>query len=129
MTQQIIGVGAVANDGSGDPLRTAFTKINENFTEIYNLGAPGSNLDLSGNQITATNSNGDIELAPAGTGKIIVIDDSITINTSQTPATDVGVDGDTMGMIAWDASYIYVCTADYDGSTSIWRRATLASGW
>ena len=129
MTQQIVNVGAAANDGTGDPLRTAYTKINENFTEVYNLGAPGSNLDLSGNQITATNSNGDIELAPTGTGKIVVIDDSLTINTSLTPATDVGVDGDTMGMIGWDASYIYVCTADYDGSTSIWRRATLASGW
>jgi len=36
MTQEIINVGAVANDGQGDPLRTAFEKTNLNFTELYN---------------------------------------------------------------------------------------------
>lgn len=35
MSQQTIGVGASANDGTGDPLRTAFTKTNANFTELY----------------------------------------------------------------------------------------------
>lgn len=35
MTQQTINVGATANDSTGDPLRTAFTKINANFTELY----------------------------------------------------------------------------------------------
>ena len=38
MTQQVINVGNVANDGDGDPLRTAFIKANENFTELYNIG-------------------------------------------------------------------------------------------
>lgn len=36
MTQQIINVG-VADKGNGDPLRTAFVKANNNFTELYNL--------------------------------------------------------------------------------------------
>ena len=35
MTKQVINVGASPNSKSGDPLRTAFTKINENFTELY----------------------------------------------------------------------------------------------
>lgn len=35
MAQQVIGVGTVAGDGTGDPGRTAFTKVNANFTEIY----------------------------------------------------------------------------------------------
>ena len=37
MTKQVIGIGSSPNDGSGDPLRTAFTKINSNFTELYNI--------------------------------------------------------------------------------------------
>lgn len=37
MAQQVIGVGAAANDGTGDPLRTAFTKINANTAELYGL--------------------------------------------------------------------------------------------
>jgi hypothetical protein len=36
MTQQTINLGTVANDGTGDPLRTAFLKINANFTDVYN---------------------------------------------------------------------------------------------
>jgi hypothetical protein len=35
MAKQVIGIGSAANDGSGDPLRTAFDKINDNFTEVY----------------------------------------------------------------------------------------------
>jgi hypothetical protein len=35
MTKQTINIGTTGNDGSGDPLRTAFTKTNENFTEVY----------------------------------------------------------------------------------------------
>lgn len=38
MTQQIINVGAQANDGTGDPARTAFQKCNSNFTELYSRG-------------------------------------------------------------------------------------------
>lgn len=35
MAQQTIGIGTVANDGTGDPLRTAFDKANDNFDELY----------------------------------------------------------------------------------------------
>ena len=35
MTQQIISTGNMANDHRGDSLRTAGSKINDNFTEVY----------------------------------------------------------------------------------------------
>lgn len=129
MSQQVINIGGSANDGTGDPLRTAFTKINTNFSELYAKGAAGSNLDLSNNEIAATNSNGNVELAPNGAGHVIVVDDNIVINSSKTPTTNVGAAGDTAGMIAWDASYIYICTADYDGSSVIWKRASIGGSW
>ena len=40
MAKQTINIGTTANDGTGDPLRTAFDKSNDNFTELYN-GAGG----------------------------------------------------------------------------------------
>ena len=119
MAQQVINIGTAANDGSGDPLRQAFDKINDNFSELYSRGAAGSNFDLSDNDIEATNSNGGINLIPNGTGKVTVEDDTLTIATSKTPSTAVGTSGDVAGMVAWDSSYIYVCTANYDGSTAI----------
>jgi hypothetical protein len=42
MAQEIINIGAAANDGTGDPLRTAFDKVNNNFTQLYTtLSASG----------------------------------------------------------------------------------------
>jgi Pectate lyase superfamily protein len=42
MSKQVINVGLGPNDGTGDPLRSAFQKSNSNFTELYNsLGIPG----------------------------------------------------------------------------------------
>lgn len=35
MAKQVIGVGSAGNDGTGDDLRTAGNKINDNFTELY----------------------------------------------------------------------------------------------
>ena len=36
MTKQTINTGVTPNDKQGDSLRGAFTKINSNFTELYN---------------------------------------------------------------------------------------------
>lgn len=47
--------------------------------------------------------------------------DSVRVRTSQTPASNgTGVQGE----IAWDADYIYVCTA-----TDTWERAALTGGY
>ena len=35
MARQTVNIGTSANKGNGDPLRTAFTKINNNFNELY----------------------------------------------------------------------------------------------
>lgn len=35
MAQQVIGLGIVADDKTGDPIRGAFAKANANFTELY----------------------------------------------------------------------------------------------
>ena len=48
MTRQNISIGSSANDGTGDTLRSAGTKINENFVEIYNfLGTEGDSSTLA----------------------------------------------------------------------------------
>lgn len=55
MGKQTINVGTAGNDGTGDDLRTAGTKINDNFTELYGdvrslqitTGATGTNLGVT----------------------------------------------------------------------------------
>jgi hypothetical protein len=48
MTQEIINVGAQPNDGDGDPLRTAFQKINNNFSQLFSTGFFTSNAYSAG---------------------------------------------------------------------------------
>jgi hypothetical protein len=57
MAQEIINIGNVANDGNGDPLRLAFEKINNNFTQLYSIaGGAGAAAGVDGSiQFRATN--------------------------------------------------------------------------
>lgn len=69
--QIIIDIGAVANDGTGDPLRTAFGYVNDNFSNVWATGVANANIGFSGNKILTVNTNGNLVLAPNGTGKVI----------------------------------------------------------
>lgn len=40
MTQQVINVGSAPNDGQGDPIRTAFQKCNNNFSQLFAYPQP-----------------------------------------------------------------------------------------
>ena len=67
MTKQIVNIGQ-ANKGNGDPIRTAFDKVNQNFTELYNaigLGDGSLNIgafEFTGSTMTTTDSS-DIIIA------------------------------------------------------------------
>lgn len=80
MALQVINVGTAPNDGSGDAIRTAYTKCNNNFSELYSR----------------------VQEEP--------------------PASPSGTEGDTAGMIAFDNQYLYICVADFDTSSEVWRR-------
>ena len=95
MSQQSINVGVQGNDGTGDSIRDSFTKINNNFTELYavfgqggaikfsNLAdAPGtasfsitniSPSTPSSGSVTITFTNPNILLSPFTVGQNIVI--------------------------------------------------------
>ena len=38
------------------------------------------------------------------------------------PISPVGTPGDAAGMTAFDATYLYVCVANFDASSDIWKR-------
>jgi len=115
-----IDTGTAGNPETGDTLRTAMTKSNTNFAEL------AGDLQMSENTILSSDTNGNIILDPNGTGQVQVNADRLVITTTKT-ATAVGNTGDVAGSISWDATNLYVCTANYDGSTVIWKKVTLAS--
>ena len=63
MAIQIIGIGTVADDGTGDSLRVAGDKINDNFNEIYTTLGDGSTLNTG---VTAVNNATANELVTIG---------------------------------------------------------------
>jgi len=87
MPREVINIGVVANDGTGDSLRIAGQKINNNFEELYAETAVDSYISFDGNNIISNASNADINLVPAGTGNIIfpaisIIDNEILATRS-----------------------------------------------
>ena len=60
MTRQNLNTGIAANDGTGDTLRQAGIKINQNFTELYTyLGNNGSILPI----VSTITANGTLSLS------------------------------------------------------------------
>ena len=84
MARQPINIGTNNNDGTGDNLRNAMTKINENFIELYQDSASNTNISITTNEIEVTNANGDLTLSPNGTGELIV-STGATFNTGNQP--------------------------------------------
>lgn len=67
MAKQAIGIGSVADDGTGDTLRVAGDKVNDNFDEIYTAIGDGTTLDVTGlGTITALNNATANELVTVG---------------------------------------------------------------
>lgn len=71
MAQEIINIGAVANDGAGDPLRTAFTKTNNNFSQLFAAGGV-SGISNGTSNINILNS-GAILMSPQGVANVITV--------------------------------------------------------
>jgi hypothetical protein len=114
MSRLTIDTGTAGNSATGDSLRVAFGKVNNNFAELYS----GS--------ITTETTNANLTLSANGTGQIVINSDRVVVNTSKTP-TAIGTSGDVAGSISWDGTNLYVCVANYDGSTVIWKKLILQS--
>ena len=79
MARIIIDTGTEGNSATGDTLRTAMTKINTNFEDVYTLvGDPSTGL------LTNSTTNGDIKVQPNGTG-IVEIDQLQITDAAITP--------------------------------------------
>ena len=83
MAKQALNLGSTANDGTGDTLRVAMDKVNDNFDEIYASPIISDFITISGNEIRANRTNDDLVLEPSGTGRVtapaITVDSNISI--------------------------------------------------
>ena len=127
MSQQIINVGSAPNDGQGDPIRTAFIKTNNNFSQLFSTIAGNSNNISNGTtQIYIPQLNGNI-LVDVGT-----IANLITISTD-----GISVAGNIVGNItrlvngtSTDNGNVYLNYLELDnrGNVHIGENTTDTSG-
>ena len=83
MARLIIDTGTLGNPATGDTLRTAMTKANTNFEELYtDLAATTS----SNGVLTNEDTNGDVKIVANGTGIIEI--DRLSINNTTITGMD-----------------------------------------
>ncbi len=113
MAIQKINLGTAGNDGTGDAIRTAFQKVNDNFSELYGRSTGltdivsdttpqlGGSLDVNSKSIVST-SNGNILISPDGTGYVLLDRVKITDSaiTSNHPNTDLALTGNGTGRVS-----------------------------
>lgn len=99
MAQQLINIGSSPNKGDGDAIRTAFDKVNDNFTELY--------LDVVDLKIAVDGTSGDTILANAVKGDVIGQDSSIIVDSVNAKVT-ASLDGDVTGSVFADNSTLLV---------------------
>jgi hypothetical protein len=75
MAKQVIGIGTTANDSTGDQVRVAFDKTNQNFTELYDAQLADSD-DLTEGSVNLYNQTHTGEVT--GSTSLTIADDVIT---------------------------------------------------
>lgn len=90
MAQQVIGIGTTLNDGTGDPIRTAFSKTNDNFTELYATVAAQQPLGQTAGINAQTGTT--YTLVADDRGKLITCDNAaaITVTTGSSAVHSAG---------------------------------------
>lgn len=96
MTQQIINVGSAPNDGLGDPIRTAFIKTNDNFTELYATGGVTGIANGTSNVVIPT-ANGNVNISVNGVSNVGVFTDTGANLISLTTSNNITAVGNISG--------------------------------
>lgn len=102
MAKQTINIGTIADDGTGDPLRTAFDKTNDNFDELYAA--------LEGAAAIASEMLGKRWLVPASTNLTVNVPaDAATISAALTAIArwDWPTDSSSVTIKLADGVYVY----------------------
>jgi hypothetical protein len=113
MTKQVINIG-IADKGDGDPLRVAFSKVNDNFTELYSLLSNSVDGPIISTDIIGSVFADDSTVLVDGVGGKIVgpVDTSqVIINQVITNALSISLPADTVNGVIYTVSSTSVAGA------------------
>lgn len=131
MAVQLINIGNVANDGTGDDLREAFIKVNQNFEE----------LDLRDDEQTTAKNLGDIgeglffrrniydlefKKISAGANITLVADDNKIVIASDSGVSDLTITADTGSVVLDNSAALTIAGSADIGTTIVGNTLTVA---
>jgi len=91
MARQTINVGATANDGTGDGLRTAYIKCNDNFKELFDTTVTPTEI-INGTSNIAVADSANVTISIAGSANVTSFGlEETTIGGNVTIATDLNI--------------------------------------
>lgn len=96
-----VNVGTVANDNTGDPIRTAFQTINASFVTSDARHADDSTIDIAVQTIAGTAVDTDIVITPNGTG-VIALDGISLPDSAAGDAAGAILASDGAGVLAFE---------------------------
>lgn len=107
MAKQVIGIGSAANDGTGDTLRDAFDKTNDNFNEVY-ADDFVTTARIADNAITnalmADDAIDSAEIADGAIDTVHIADDNITHDKLEARYTAQASISTLTGTVSFDCS-------------------------
>ena len=121
MVKKVINVGVEGNDASGDPIREAFIKTNENFNELYSAFGSGDGISITAleegpdevtpNSILISNDLGDqylskeiegqggIEIVNSDPTKLIIRSATSSVNADSRPSLGNNLDANSFNIL------------------------------
>ena len=91
MAREIINVGATANDGTGDGLRTAYIKCNNNFKSLFDTTVTPTEI-VNGTSNMAVADSANVTISIAGSANVVNFAGSVSEFTGNITATgDISV--------------------------------------
>jgi hypothetical protein len=120
MAKQVINIGTAANDGTGDALRTAFDKVNDNFNELYTDDTNDVSSIVATAPIARNNATGivTISLNDAGIVTDKIADDAVTADKlANSINSEIAANTAKTGITSTQASAITANTAKVTNAT------------
>ena len=118
--KQVINIGTTANDGTGDPLRSAFDKVNDNFTELYTDDAGDVNSITATAPIARDSATGavTISLNDGGISTQKIANDAVTADKlANSINSEITANTAKTGITSGQASAITANTAKVTNAT------------
>ena len=123
MAKQVINIGTTANDGTGDALRSAFDKVNDNFTELYDDDAGDVGSIIAGTGISVDQATGNVTVTNSAPDQTVTLAEGANVTITGTYPNFTIASDDVVGAVNsvnGQAGVVVLDSADISEDTNLY---------